>query len=254
MKVDGRKARKLREERGYKLASFAGKSGLSTSYVSKIERGHTNPSLKTIQKIADVLNVDKSQLIMSDKDDIGGKIRHVRTKKKLSLANVAEKVGVSPSYISEIERGNARPSIGTLRKLSEVLDIGLEKLVGENYGLGVKIRNLRQEQGMTQAELAQGADVSAGLIGQIENNRVQPSLQTIEKIAKVFGVSPCYFLLDDNMDLDHLLKQMNPDLRNLLCDEKVQSVLRLVCNCSEKELKFIFNFIKLYKSEGAVIK
>ena len=29
MKVDGRKARKLREERGYKLASFAGKSAVT---------------------------------------------------------------------------------------------------------------------------------------------------------------------------------------------------------------------------------
>ncbi|KUK10668.1 MAG: Transcriptional regulator, XRE family [Clostridia bacterium 41_269] len=252
MKVDGAKIRKLREERGYTLSQFAKKADISVSYMSEIEQGLTNPSLKTIQKIAEALNIDKSQLLEAQDINLGTKLRLIRNKKGLTLTELAQKLEISSSYLSEIERGNVKPSIKTLKKISEVLDIPLGKILNEPTGLGKKLKKLREEQGITQAELAKGAGVSAGLIGQIEQGRVQPSLQTIEKIAKELGVSPCYFIInDDDFCLEQFIEQMSPDLKMLLCDEKVQSVLRLISNCNEKELKFIFDFIKLYKKEGA---
>ena len=54
---------------------------------------------------------------------IGTKIRELRTKKKLTLTKLAESAGFTPSYISQIERNIIQPSISSLRKISEALEV-----------------------------------------------------------------------------------------------------------------------------------
>lgn len=250
MKVQGSKIRKLREERGYNLAEFAAKTGLSVSFLSEIEKGNSNPSLRSIQKIADALHVSNSQLFHEAKVGLGERIKFIRQTKGLTVAQAAKIAGISGSYLSQIESETVKPSVNTVKKLAEVLEVSVSEIIGEALGIGPKLKDIRERQGLTQAELAARAGVSAGLIGQIENGRVQPSLQTVQKVSSVLGVSPCYLVLDE-MGSDSMIRQMSPDLKELICDEKVQSVLRLICNCTEKELKFILNFIKLYKQQGA---
>lgn len=254
MLIKGERIRQLREERDCSLAEFATKAGISVSYLSEIERGAKKPSLKTIDKIAAALNVPKSHLVEISSDSkgvsLGEKLRLLREQKGWTLSEFAKKATVSVSYLSEIERGNVYPAIDTLKKIAQVLEVSLQDLVGRGGILGSKLRMIREEQGLTQGELAKQAGVSAGLVGQIEQGKVQPSLQTVEKIAEAVGVSPCYFLIDD-AGVEDLIRAMSPELRELLQDPKVQSVLRLICSCTSEELKFIFDFIKLYKKHGS---
>lgn len=254
MQIKGEKIRQIREERDCSLAEFAAKAGISISYLSEIERGAKKPSLKTIDKIATALNIPKSQLVEVSGETkgltLGEKLRLLREQKKWTLSEFAAKSDVSISYLSEIERGNVYPAVHTLKKLSEVIDVTLQDLIGMEGILGNKLRMLRDEQGLTQSELAKQAGVSAGLVGQIEQGKVQPSLQTVERLADAVGVSPCYFIVDD-ADVEDLIRAMSPELREILDDTKAQSVLRLICNCTAEELKFIFEFIKLYKRHGS---
>lgn len=53
--------------------------------------------------------------------------------------------------------------------------------------IGAKIRTLRQSKQMTVRELAKLADVTPGLISQIEHGRVSPSLSTLKKILSALG-------------------------------------------------------------------
>lgn len=255
MLIKGGIIRQLREERGCSLGEFAGKAGISISYLSEIERGAKKPSLKTIDKIAATLNIPKSQLVEVSSDSkgiaLGEKIRLLREQKNWTLSVFAGKADVSISYLSEIERGNVYPAIQTLKRISQALDVSLQNLIGRGGVLGSKLRMVREEQGLTQGDLAKQAGVSAGLVGQIEQGKVQPSLQTVEKIAQATGVSPCYFLIDE-AGVEDLLQAMSPDLREILNDPKIQSVLRLICSCTPEELKFIFDFIKLYKMHGSL--
>lgn len=252
LKFNGNKIRELREERGYSLAELSKKANISVSYLSEIERNTKKPSLKTIEKLSQALNISKTMLIIEDNEAIslGQKIRMARENKNWSLGELAKKTNLSVSYLSEIERGSVLPAINTVRNIAKVLDIPISTLIGKATSLGSKLKKAREEQGYTQAELAEKAGVSAGLIGQIENNKVQPSLQTIEKIAKVLATSPCYFILE-NSGTDDMLMQMNPALKELLTDPNVQAVLRLICDCSQQELQFILSFIKLYKKSGS---
>ncbi|MDN5348016.1 MAG: hypothetical protein PWP65_1580 [Clostridia bacterium] len=249
MRVCGQKIRELREQRGYSLQDLAGRAKISVSYLSEIERGAKRPSLKTLEKLASALNLPRDQLVEAGAEEglsLGAKIRLLREKRGYSLTDFADSMAISPSYLSEIERGNVSPALETLKKIARKLDVPLSSLLNKDASLGQKLRLAREEQGLTQSELARAAGVSAGLVGQIEQGKVQPSLKTLEKLGSVLGISPCYFIADDR-EIEEVLQQMSPDLRKLLLEPNVQSVLRLVCNCNEQELRFILNFIQLYK-------
>jgi transcriptional regulator with XRE-family HTH domain len=250
MIVKGERIRSLREERGYTLQDLAKRAKLSLSYLSEIERGSKRPSLKTIEKLAVALNVPKTQLIEGEITDtglaLGEKVRIIRNEKNMSLQDLADKVGISLSYLSEIERGTVYPALNTLKRVADGLGVPATSLMGHEGTLGHKLKSLREEYGLTQAQLANLAGVTAGLIGQIEQGKVQPSLKTLEKLAEVMGVSPCYFIMEPGA-VDQMLNLMNPELRELLVHPNVQSVLSMIGNLNEKELQFIMNFIQLFK-------
>lgn len=60
----------------------------------------------------------------------GKKIREIRTARKLSMATLAETVGVSKSLISQIERGEVLPSLTTLEKIAVAMDVAITEFFG----------------------------------------------------------------------------------------------------------------------------
>jgi transcriptional regulator with XRE-family HTH domain len=56
---------------------------------------------------------------------IGAKIKELRTNKGLTQEELSEKVGVNPKYLSSIERGKGNPTLNTLIKLSESLEVDI---------------------------------------------------------------------------------------------------------------------------------
>jgi transcriptional regulator with XRE-family HTH domain len=63
--------------------------------------------------------------------EIGSKIRALRVKKKLGLAQLGEHTGLSPALLSKIERGNLFPTLPTLLRIAMVFGVGLEHFFGE---------------------------------------------------------------------------------------------------------------------------
>jgi transcriptional regulator with XRE-family HTH domain len=62
-------------------------------------------------------------------DGLGARLRELRRARALTQEELAEKAGVSPSTIVDIERGKHEPQIRTLRKLARALDTTPDKLV-----------------------------------------------------------------------------------------------------------------------------
>jgi transcriptional regulator with XRE-family HTH domain len=56
---------------------------------------------------------------------IGDRIRSVRTTRNVTLRRLASDAGVSPALISQVERGITDPSLDTLRRIAQALDIPL---------------------------------------------------------------------------------------------------------------------------------
>lgn len=59
----GENVRNLRKARGISQEQFADKVGIHRTYIGGIERGERNPTLTTIQKIANSLGVSAKELI-----------------------------------------------------------------------------------------------------------------------------------------------------------------------------------------------
>lgn len=71
--------------------------------------------------------------------EIGQRIKLKRKEKKLTQEKLSEIIDVSPSYISEIERGNSICSLATITNICNTLNTSLEYLV-----LGITPNNSNQ--------------------------------------------------------------------------------------------------------------
>lgn len=62
--------------------------------------------------------------------------------------------------------------------------------------LGERLKQLRQERGWSQAELAAKVGADAGQISRYENGRMTPSAEAVVKIAEVLDVTTDYLLVE----------------------------------------------------------
>lgn len=56
--------------------------------------------------------------------------------------------------------------------------------------VGKKIRIIRKKKGLTQEEVADGADIHLSTLGRIERGEANAPLQTLNKIAQALKVRP----------------------------------------------------------------
>lgn len=73
--------------------------------------------------------------------------------------------------------------------------------------LGPKIREIRQEKGLTLNQLAQKTRLTASYLSQLERNIIEPSLSSLRKISVALGVPIYTFLASEGKD--HVLIPSN---------------------------------------------
>ena len=66
------------------------------------------------------------------KSDIGKKLKFLRKSKKITQKQLANRTGLSPSLLSQIENGQIAASLNTLDKLSASLNVKLSYFLEEN--------------------------------------------------------------------------------------------------------------------------
>ena len=54
--------------------------------------------------------------------DLGARLRQARERKGFTVRGLARYVGVSPSLVSQVERGRVMPSVGTLYSIANQLE------------------------------------------------------------------------------------------------------------------------------------
>lgn len=65
-------------------------------------------------------------------EDIGARLREERDRVGISQRELARRVGLSPSMISQIESGQSKPSVSTLYGIVTELGVSLDDLFGAN--------------------------------------------------------------------------------------------------------------------------
>lgn len=61
--------------------------------------------------------------------NLGSTLRRLRKNEGLTLVDVSNKIKLSVSFLSDIERNKTRPSLDSLQKLAEFYNVGVDQLV-----------------------------------------------------------------------------------------------------------------------------
>lgn len=67
----GRRLKELRLERGLSQEQLAHLAGLDRTYISSCEAGRRNVTLRTIDRLANALGVDVTEMVRCDVEDVG---------------------------------------------------------------------------------------------------------------------------------------------------------------------------------------
>jgi transcriptional regulator with XRE-family HTH domain len=64
---------------------------------------------------------------------LGLRLKNVRQKTGMSLRHVARELGVSPSFVSQLENGKSQPSVATLYSLTQLLGVSIDELFAADH-------------------------------------------------------------------------------------------------------------------------
>jgi transcriptional regulator with XRE-family HTH domain len=90
------------------------------------------------------LSLDEQALLerQSLRHDLGQRLREAREQKNIGLRELARRLGVSASLISQIETGKTEPSINTLFSIVSELELSVNEIVFDSRQDGESIREV----------------------------------------------------------------------------------------------------------------
>ena len=94
-------------------------------------------------------------------DGVGQRLRSERERHGLSLRELARRLEISPSALSQIETGRSRPSVGTLYAIVSELEMSLDELFGSQRTAAAAARAADAEE--AGATLVQRRDTRKGI-------------------------------------------------------------------------------------------
>jgi transcriptional regulator with XRE-family HTH domain len=71
---------------------------------------------------------------------LGARIRSLRQARRLTLRDVAERAGVTESFLSQVERDVTSPSIATVHRIARALDLSIAQLFAQDADTGRVVR------------------------------------------------------------------------------------------------------------------
>jgi transcriptional regulator with XRE-family HTH domain len=72
--------------------------------------------------------------------DLGARIRALRIARKATLRQLAAQAGVTESFLSQVERGVASPSIASVQRIARALGASIAELFAEDEAAGIVVR------------------------------------------------------------------------------------------------------------------
>lgn len=88
--------------------------------------------------------------------------------------------------------------------------------------LGIKIKQIRKQKGLTQSSFASICGITQTYLSQIENNQKEPNISTLKKISQVLEVPlPILFFLsmdeeDVSQEKREAFKLVSPSINSLV--------------------------------------
>lgn len=106
---------------------------------------------------------------------LGTRIRALRQARHLTLRDVAERAGVTESFLSQVERDVTSPSIATVQRIARALDLSIAQLFTEDADPGRVVRREARRKVVYPGLQSVDEFLTSNLAG-----RLQVILSTIE--------------------------------------------------------------------------
>ncbi|MBQ8162151.1 MAG: helix-turn-helix domain-containing protein [Clostridia bacterium] len=127
----------------------------------------------------------------------GQRLKEFRKEKGLTQKELGEQTGYSAAYISQVESGRMDVSAPLAEKLYTFYGVDPRWIL---YGLGKgkksKLKEVRSEIGITQAEMAAQLGISAQYYGLMERGEYPVSDPVAKAIEQKWGISAGWLLFD----------------------------------------------------------
>lgn len=174
-----------RLKQGLTIKELSNISGISEETIISFEKGTSSPNPNTLKKLCDVLNINISEVVKSENNDISSILKYNRLIKGLLIKDLSRLSGVCHSEISAIERGNKKPTPKILKKLCDALNININDIIKpQANNIGEKIRIARMSMGLSQREFAKLLGTYASTVSDWELGRHTPTGKWIEVLSK----------------------------------------------------------------------
>jgi transcriptional regulator with XRE-family HTH domain len=124
--------------------------------------------------------------------DMGDRLREARRARGLSLRALAERLGVSPSLISQVETGRAKPSVSTLYAIASELGISLDELLfidARRPATGGGSEQLLPRDPVQRAGSRKAIRLASGVVWQRLTTESIPNVDFLEVTYEVGGAS-----------------------------------------------------------------
>lgn len=122
--LSGKKLKYMRESRGLSIEDLSEICDIPARQLEKYEEGEEVPDLDCLKRLSEGLNVTIKYFL--DKGDnsnsLGSRLRKVRMDRGVTVMQLAEKAGVTPGLISQIENGQTTPYLETLEAIAGALN------------------------------------------------------------------------------------------------------------------------------------
>jgi transcriptional regulator with XRE-family HTH domain len=136
-----------------------------------------------------VRNRDLARPFLPDYPEVGERLRARRRARGLSLRTLAERLGVSPSLISQIERGRARPSVSTLFAIVTELDASLDELLFNDERQPASAEPAARPSPVQDAATRHSIRLASGVVWERLTTVSQPGVEFLFVVYDVGGAS-----------------------------------------------------------------
>lgn len=107
--------------------------------------------------------------------NLGARIRALRQARRRTLRDVADRAGVTESFLSQVERDVTSPSIATVQRIARALDLSIAQLFAEDGDAGRVVRREARRRVSYSGLKAVDEFLTSNMAG-----RLQVILSTIE--------------------------------------------------------------------------
>ena len=176
---------------GMTMQELSDRSGVSYSYLTQVARGRRNMGIQVQASIESVLGtrarVASAKLANRHGDVIEGDgSSYIRERARvlgMTLKELAEKVGVSLSYMSQVSRGHRNMGVKLQAKVEAALQAPARVESAQCPGLDQQVVwDQMKVLDVSQNEVARRAGISSGHLSQIMNGHRSPSAVVLRKL------------------------------------------------------------------------